>query len=362
MAGGIAHDFKNILTAVIGASDMLLRKSEVGSDANKYGSMIRQSAERGASLAKRLLSYSRKTTEEEKVFDVNDIIIEVTNIAKYTLSNKVELHVNTTKEELNFEGDPVKIQQCLLNLAVNAKDAMDDNGEITFTSYKIQNLNELPQGFEIDDRYEYGKISVSDTGCGMSQETIDKIFEPFFTTKETGKGTGLGLSTTLEIIRSYNGLINVESAIGVGTTFNIYLPLSSKTVTEKEIETSQEDTDVSHSILLVDDEEIILSIAGDMLREFGHKVETCKKGIEALEKMKHNNDFEMIIVDRMMPEIDGVELFYKIKEINEEIAIVMASGNVDEQQIEDLKRDGLFEFISKPYKMNDLHKLISRLD
>ena len=360
LAGGIAHDFKNILTAIIGASEIMMRKSK-DPDALKYGKIIKTSADRGADLAKRLLGYSRKSSEEDILFDINAQLDEVINIAMYTMPQSIELDIELHHEALPFEGDPIKIQQCILNLAVNARDAIGKEGKLSIKSCILEDNTPYLDKFDFDPKKVYTHICVSDTGHGISQENITKIFDPYFTTKEIGKGTGIGLATTISIIKDYKGFINVDSEINVGSTFNILLPLSDKEIVIADESTVEENTS-EMKILLVDDEDIILQIVAEMFSELGHIVKTASSGDEAIEILKTSQTFDYVFIDRRMPKMDGNELFYHIREINEDIKVVMASGNQEDDEIKKMREDGLYDYITKPYKIADIQRFLQQLN
>ena len=362
LAGGIAHDFKNILAGILGASEMLLLHSKKSSKAYNYASMINKSAERGSALAKRILKFSRKDKDEIKLFDINEVVEEVIEIASHTFSKVIEIEKDLVDRPLAFSGDSVRIQQCILNIAVNARDAMEKEktGKLTIETEIIEE-SDLPNKFEAKTNSKYGLVKISDTGIGMDEKTQKKIFEPFFTTKGKEKGTGLGLSTTIKIIEELEGFIDVESELNVGTTFYLYFPLSEEELEQEEKTLSQQVNLEPRNILLVDDENIVLEIAKELLEEIGNTVISANSGKKALEILSENNDIELAIIDRLMPGMDGIELFHEMKKKFPEIKIIISSGLTEDSTIVKLKKEGLSGYITKPYRLEDLIKLLKKV-
>ncbi len=360
LAGGIAHDFKNILAGIIGATDMILFKIEKDSPLYNNAKIIKKSAERGASLAHRLLGYSRREEQINQIFNINDIILEVADITSYTFEKNIDIVTNLAEDFLTFEGDPVKIQQIILNLCVNARDAMPRGGTITIESSIITARAEQIQKFEKMNAGIYNYFKVMDTGTGIPEEIIKEIFSPFFTTKEKGKGTGLGLATTQSIVEGYNGVIVVTSVINVGTTFHIYLPFSNKDLEIERAETTFKKA-TAHNILVVDDEEIVLEIAQEILEELGSTVHACFNGEEALKYLETNSNIQLILADKMMPKMDGITLFKKVRELYPSIRVIISSGFTEDKEIKQLREEGLFGYITKPYHVEDLVNLLNKV-
>ena len=357
LASGIAHDFKNVLAGITGAADMILLKTDETSPINNFAKIIKTSADRGTRLSQRLLGFSRKEDYESQVFDINELLQEIIEIISYTFEKNIELISNLSEEPLFFEGDPVKIQQCLLNLCVNARDAMPMGGKLKIQTMLIRDTNQVKEKWDkIDNRF-YILIVISDTGIGIPDDIQSTIFDPFFTTKEKGKGTGLGLSTTKSIVTDYKGNIFVDSKINEGTSFLLYLPWIEHY--ERKINSQPSITDVnSHSVLLVDDEEIVLDVAKDLLEELGSTVYAVDNGFDALKVIKTHSDIEIALIDRMMPKMDGLTLLKKIKELKPDIKVIIASGFIQESEIKDFKKFGAFDYISKPYRLEELVKIL----
>ncbi|HOE91864.1 MAG TPA: ATP-binding protein, partial [Candidatus Cloacimonadota bacterium] len=365
LATGIAHDFKNILAGITGAADMILMKEKENEGIQKFAQIIKTSADRGTQLSQRLLGYSRKVDSEKQIFNVNDMLNEIIEIVSYTFEKNIEIIKNLSNDILLFEGDPTKVQQCILNLCVNARDVMQKGGQLSIVS-KLAFKSDLDPNRWKELQYEkYIKISIRDTGPGIPKDVIENIFDLFFTTKGKGKGTGLGLSITKRIIDEYNGKIIVESELNKGTTFQILLPAakSEPAIEDKTIiinETQITNVEPLH-IVIVDDEEFVLEIAKELLQELGNTVYTAQSGAEALEIVKSHADIKLALIDRMMPKMDGVELFYKLKELKPDIKVVIASGFKNEEETKLLKNDGLSDYITKPYRIDEISRIISEV-
>ncbi len=357
LASGIAHDFKNILAGIIGASDMLLLKLGDDSPVLNFARIIKSSADRGTRLAQRLLGFTRKEDNDRYSFDLNEILNEIIEIASYTFEKNIDIITTLVKKPLQFDGDPVKIQQCILNLCVNARDAMPKGGTLVITSELIDNRQEIIEDWAEAEKRSYIKLKISDTGTGIPKEILNKIFEPFFTTKEKGKGTGLGLSTTRSIIAEFKGNIIVDSEMNKGTSFTIYLPYSQTAIIHTVPEATNKPIN-KHTILIVDDEEFVLEVAKELLQELGNEVIIASSGKEALNLLNLNPHIDLAILDRMMPKMDGIQLFKEIRTINPELNVVIASGFIQETEIEELQKQGLYDYINKPYRMDDLQRIL----
>lgn len=358
LASGIAHDFKNILASITGAADMILLKENTTTPIYNFANIIKVSADRGTKLSQRLLGFTRKDEYEQQVFNLNDILKEIIEIASYTFEKNIEIQTYLSNDSTSFEGDPVKIQQCILNLCVNARDAMPNGGVLKIQS-SVKNFDEIDHGIKDKlTKYRYNYIVVSDSGCGIDNDLKQRIFEPFFTTKEKGKGTGLGLSTTKSIIDEYNGFIFVDSEIGVGTTFTIILPYTEFQFTNTSL-TSSRTNMKSHEILIVDDEEFVLEVAKELLQELGNTVYTADSGQQAIKLYNENQNISLAIIDRMMPKMDGLQLFNELRNINPDLKIVIASGFKDDKEYQSLKNLGLYDYITKPYRLDDLNRILS---
>ena|GEM_PF-2248167 len=357
LTSGIAHDFKNILTGIVGAVELILLKAEEGSSIKNMAKAIKLSADRAVKLSQRLLGYSRKVEDEIDIFDVNSLMRETLEIVTFTFDKNIEIKLDISSEPLFFEGDSVKIQQCIMNLCVNARDVMPNGGTLSIKTSLLKDFVYTKQIWAQAENINYSFIEITDTGPGIPDHLQEILFEPFFTTKSKGKGTGLGLSTTKTIITDYKGNISVKSKLGVGSSFRILLPWIAQ---EKE-----QDDDISHkvhtkthSILLVDDEEIILDIAKDLLEELGNKVFAVNNGYDALDLIEQNPKITLAIIDRMMPKMDGLTLLKLLKRKKPELIVIVASGFLQDDVIQEFLDNGAEQCIAKPYTLDQLSRIL----
>ena len=360
LAGGVAHDFNNLLMAVQGnASLILLNKDSDHPDYKKIKNIEKQ-VQRGASLTKQLLGFARGGKYEVTPTNLNEIIRASTKMFART---KKEIAINSKYQEKIWavEADQGQIEQVLLNLFVNAWQAMSGGGNLFVeTENLVLNADDV-RSLEIKPG-RYVKISVSDTGVGIDASIRERIFDPFFTTREVGKGTGLGLASSYGIIRNHGGIIDVKSEKGKGSTFDIYLPAAKSKVIDQRSEVSEDIKPGTETILLVDDEEIIIDVSPEMLTELGYEVLTAKSGEKALEQYRINKDkIDLVILDMIMPGMGGGETYDRLKQIDPEITVLLSSGySIDGQATEILKR-GCNGFIQKPFNIEILSKKIREI-
>jgi PAS domain S-box-containing protein len=349
LAGGIAHDFNNNLTAVIGYAYMLKMKIKDDEDLRDYANRILLLSDRAANLTKSLLAFSRKQLMNPMPVDLNEIIKRVDHLLSRIIGEDIKLQVVLLEEDLIVMADSGQIEQVLMNLATNARDAMPKGGLLTIgteTAY-IDHKFIKEHGFGKEGRYAL--ISFADTGIGMDRETREKIFEPFFTTKEVGKGTGLGLSMVYGIIKQHEGYINVYSEPGMGTTFRIYLPLIKAKVEEIKPEVIQPVERGTETILLAEDEIEVKEFTKKMLEEYGYKVITAGSGQKAIDEFKaHKDKIQLVLLDVIMPNKNGKEAYEEIKKIMPDIKVLFMSGYpADIIHKHDIIEKG-FAYIEKP--------------
>jgi two-component system cell cycle sensor histidine kinase/response regulator CckA len=359
LAGGIAHDFNNLLMGIQGNASLVL--CDIDSDHLHYENLrtIEELVQSGAQLTRQLLGFSRRGKYQVKPTDINELIRN--NLEMFARTKK-EITIHTKYQEgiWPVEVDRGQIEQVLLNLFVNAWQAMPGKGElyletenVTLTETYIKPHQVNPGG--------YVKISVADTGVGIDKKTQQRIFDPFFTTKEMGRGTGLGLASSYGIVKNHDGIINVYSEKGKGTTFTIYLPISEKEVRQEKA-LSEEILKGSETVLLVDDEDFILSVGSRVLKKLGYEVLTASSGEAAIDVYKANKDkIDMVILDMIMPEMGGGDTYDRIKEINPAVKALLSSGySIDGQATEILQR-GCHDFIQKPFDMKGLSQKIREI-
>ncbi len=359
LAGGVAHDFNNLLMGIQGNVTLMSMETESNHSHFPILKDIEKQVLNGTKLTRQLLGYARKGKYEIKVLDLNELIRE-TSVTFNRTRKQIIVRSELAPDLLAIEADISQIEQVLLNLYLNASDAMSEGGELTIRSYNLIHEDMTGRPY-MPKKGKYVCLEVTDTGTGMDRETQQRIFEPFFTTKEMGKGTGLGLASVFGIIKGHGGYIDVASEPGRGTTFSIYLPASEKhpdvqVEPDSQIETS------SGTILMVDDEEIILNIGSKILEKFGYRVLKAASGKKALEVYEaEKGGIDLVVLDMIMPEMGGGETFDRIKAIEPHAKVLLLSGySLDGEATEILKR-GCDGFIQKPFKLKDLSLKIKEI-
>jgi len=313
----------------------------------------------GADLTRQLLGFARGGKYEVKPTDMNDLVGKCSEMFSRT-KKEIRICGKYQKDIWTVEVDQGQIEQVLLNLYVNAWQAMPGGGELYLETENVTLEADYVKAFHIEPGY-YVKISVTDNGIGMDEATCRRIFEPFFTTKEVGKGTGLGLASAYGIIKNHKGIIHINSEKGNGTTFSIYLPASGKKLTE-ERELSCEVLKCTETILFVDDEDMISEFAKTILRELGYKVLLARNGKEAIEVYRNNKDqIDVVILDMIMPEMGGDKAYDIMKEVNPDIKVLLSSGYSVEGDAAKILERGCDGFIQKPFNMKQLSKSIREI-
>jgi PAS domain S-box-containing protein len=365
LAGGIAHDFNNILGIILGYASILERQKN---DEQKFIdsiAAINQAVHRGASLVRQILTFARKTDVEFEVINVNDLANELLSMLQQTFPKIITFKIIIEKNIPSIQADRTQIHQALLNLCVNARDAMPDGGSLTIKT-ETMSKKQIQEKFPTADQNAYVCISVTDTGEGMDEATRRRIFDPFFTTKEKGKGTGLGLSVTYGVLQTHNGFINVESELGCGSTFRLYFPVSPEY--EKNIDSQKAggsfEAGGTETILIIEDEELILEMVHFLLEAKGYHVYIAHDGVEAVNIYKeHGQKIDLVLSDMGLPGMTGSEVVKKLREMNPEVKVVLASGYFDPDSKREIFEAGVKEFIQKPYSPDEvLRKLREVLD
>jgi signal transduction histidine kinase/CheY-like chemotaxis protein len=371
LAGGIAHDFNNMLSGIIGNAE-LVYNSTSDSALREYAGDIITIGKRSAELTTQLLAFSRKGQVQNSTVDLHKVLQEIASILRHTISRNITIKTEFEADNFHTRGDPTQIQSALLNLAVNARDAMFQGGVIEFrTRCTMPDVKQWPLcTFELKPE-TYIEITVRDNGIGMSAETLEHIYEPFFTTKSQGEGTGLGLSAVYGTMKSHQGAICVESSPGQGTTFRLYFPLEQKIDTaERESEPLKESSfsggnSIANSqkrILIIDDEEMVAKAAAGHLRKAGFEVILFTDSTECLDFFKDSHPtISLVILDIIMPKMDGKELFYALKAINPDLPVILSSGFSVNGTAQTLLDDGAQLFIPKPFQREDLLHAIDKV-
>lgn len=362
LAGGIAHDLNNILSPVMMAVDMLMMNGP-DDDAKRWLSMIKENAERGADLIKQVLTFARGMDGERVQVRLKHIIKDLVGVLSETVSRSISVKYDVDPELWTISADPTQIHQVLMNVCLNARDAMPSGGTLSIKAENIV-VDENYARMNIDaNQGGHVRITITDTGSGMTKEVLERIFDPFFTTKEFGKGTGLGLATTMTIVKSHGGFINVYSEPRKGTRFDIYFP-SVETPSERDAAPSETEMPAGNGelILVVDDEESIRMAAKATLERFGYQVETAIDGTDALAVYSQSDArIDLVMTDLAMPYMDGTSLIRALKKIDPNIKIAAMSGLLSEGQTVELKELGVEAFLSKPYTAKSLLNLIHGL-
>jgi len=359
LAGGIAHDFNNLLMGIQGNTSLMLLDLDSSHPYYERIETIEKQVRSGASLTSHLLGYARKGKYKVKPLDLNELVEEISNTFDRT-SKEITIHRELAKDLPAVEADKGQIEQVLLNLFINATDAMPGGGDLIL---KTTNVTHEDMKDRLYDPMlgNYVLLTVTDTGVGMDKDTMERVFDPFFTTKERGRGTGLGLASAYGIIKGHGGYIDVDSRKGQGSAFSVYLPASEKKV-ERVVKAVKRLTKGTETVLLVDDEEVIRKVGKELLEALGYRVLLARDGKEAIEVYKKNlKDIDIVLLDMVMPNMGGGEAYDKIKEINPDIKALLSSGfSVDGEATEILDRD-CNGFIQKPFTMKELSKKMRRL-
>jgi PAS domain S-box-containing protein len=347
LAGGIAHDFNNLLTGIQGNVSLVLMNMDSADPHHKRLKKVEKQIETGATLTSRLLGYARKGKYDVKPIDLNELVEETSEAFGMTKKD-ITVHLDLAKDLSVIEADHGQMEQVLLNLFVNAGDAMADGGDLVIKTMNATH-DQMKRRLHNPRGGNYVLLKVTDNGTGMDKATMKRVFDPFFTTKEMGHGTGLGLASAYGIVKGHGGCIEIDSEKGQGTTFSIYLPASGKQV-EGVVKTADEAMKGTETVLLVDDEEGILEVGRDLLKAMGYRVLLARDGKEAVDvyREKHD-DIDVVLLDVVMPNMGGRQTYDRMKEINPEIKVLLSSGySVDGTAHEMLKR-GCNSFIQKPF-------------
>jgi len=359
LAGGIAHDFNNILTGIMGYAELLkMHFPEVDTIEGESAEAILRNAERAADLTRQLLGFARKGKFNPVPLNINKVIKETVRISEKIFEKNIDVIYELDNQAGIIEGDKHQIEQVLTNIFINAKDAMPNGGQLKITTGNVYLDDEFRCMCGHSHPGDYVRIEITDSGIGIPEDIINNIFEPFFTTKGEREGTGLGLAIVYGIIINHHGCITVESTPGEGTKFEIYLPVSKRSVMRKKKET--EIKKGKGLVLVVDDEEDVRKLAGKMLRELGYKVITAEDGDTAVDIYEKNkNQIDLIILDIIMPGKSGVETFYMLKEINPEVKVILSSGYSQEGYASEMLNKEAHGFIQKPYKIGELSETVT---
>ena len=363
LSSGVAHDFNNLLGGIMGHAELLKMHLSEGSDLLRHTTSIISSCVKAADLTKQLLTFARKAPVELQKIDMNTFIKQVVGLMERTIDRRIEIAVNVQKEPAFISGDRNQLENAFLNIAINARDAMPEGGRLSITSETV----DLDEDALANEHFKvvkgpYIRIIVEDTGTGMSKAIKDRIFEPFFTTKEVGKGTGLGLASVYGCVKQHNGYITVDSHLGIGTQFNIYLPEIKST---NKIDGKKEDATLvsgKGALLVVDDEPVFSEVLKEIFGGIGYTVHCCANGAEAVAFYnERNSEIQVVILDMNMPKMNGLHCFRRLKEINANVKVIVSTGYGDNKDRATMQNEGVRTFVQKPYRAAELAKKIAEL-
>jgi len=365
LAGGIAHDFNNVLGVISGYCSMLMDKLESDGTLYPFAANISKSVQRGATLTRQLLAFSRQQVLQPQVIDINAHFKGFQGLLRRVIGEDIELSVITQNADLHIRVDPDQLEQVVMNLVVNARDAMPSGGKLTIETSELSVDEEYCSRNPETKPGDYVTIAISDTGCGMDRETLARVFEPFFTTKEQGKGTGLGLATVYGIVKQSGGNVTVYSELGHGTTFKILMPRSEEKTAQAD--SAQLDTTApsgTEMILLVEDEESLRAVMKSYLQNKGYVVLDAADPTEATEVAgRASQPPDLLITDVVLPQTSGVKLAQRLAQLYPNMKVLYISGYTADAIVHHGARNSDFVFLSKPFSLNTLgRKVRSALD
>lgn len=357
LAGGVAHDFNNLLTGIVGYANLLKLRTNEESPTYEAADVIEKAAERASDLTKQLLGFARQGKLQNSAVDLHAMIGETVALLRRTIDKSINIVQRMDAPDPEVMGDPSQIQLVLLNLAVNARDAMAEGGDLTIETENIM----VDDGAHPDlIPGNYVCLRISDTGEGIPKEIRERIFEPFFTTKSRGEGTGMGLATVYGIAKNHGGLVTVESTPGLGTTFQVLLPVTVESAKLDDRSDSEPPVHGRGKILVVEDEEVVRKLATDILGWLGYETVTACDGVEAVEYYSgHNDDIDLALIDINMPRMGGRECYQRMKEINPALRAVLSTGYSRDGAAQEILDDGIQGFVQKPFQASQLSEAIA---
>jgi CheY-like chemotaxis protein len=357
LAGGIAHDFNNQLAGIMGFAELLL--DSLGDDSlRKYADNILKASRRAAGLTRKLLTFARKSSIVKAPTDIHAVIGEVVALLQHSIDKRIDIALHLDAQPSEIQGDPSQLPNALLNLALNARDAMPQGGLLTLATATVQR-GRRTEDLDLDPG-PYLRITVTDTGVGMDAETRRHLFEPFFTTKGPGEGTGLGLASVYATVRSHGGDLVVESAPGCGTTIQVFLPFGIAAPQIVAVDAAPLRFPASGRILLLDDEELVRDLAAGILRDAGYQVVTGADGEDALRRFGlAQQPFDLVILDLMMPRLGGRDTFAAMRRIDPSVRVLVVSGLPLDGEAQLVLDEGAAGFLSKPFERAELLRKVA---
>jgi signal transduction histidine kinase len=360
LAGGIAHDFNNLLTAMIGFCDLLLLRHRPGDQSFADVMQIRQNANRAASLVRQLLAYSRQQTLQPRVISLSEVLAELAHLLRRLIGGNIDLKLEHGRDTFPVMVDQGQVEQVVINLVVNARDAMPEGGTLTIRTVNSTVSQPMTAVGEMLPAGDYARIDIVDTGIGIPPEIIDRIFEPFFSTKPVGAGTGLGLATVYGIVRQSGGHVTIDSKVGEGTTFSIFLPryaenASPAAARREGVEEAARDLTGAGTVLLVEDEDAVRLFSARALRNKGYKVIEARSGEAALSILGQENEpIDLLITDVVMPEMDGPALVEEVRSRRPDMKVIFISGYAESAFRQQASDGSMLHFLAKPFSLKQL--------
>jgi len=364
LASGVIHDVNNVLSVILGTAEIAnYRYGKLNSSLEKYISTIISVTKRAGISNKRMLALAKGSKNKLVNYSIHDLVDEVVELLEHTIPKKYQIIKELNAKNYNMVGDPALFQNIIINIAFNARDAMINGGKIIFStknitmsSADVANLNSQMKGGE------YILVSIQDTGIGMDEKTKSKIFEPFFTTKGQDKGTGLGLSNVIKNTLDHHGGIEVETELGLGTTFKLYFKIVKESDSSKEKDLKPRLPKGRGNLLIVDDEVELREIFKEMLSDVGYNVITVEDGMEAISYFKdHYKEIDLVVVDMNLPKITGKECFHHLKRLEPDVKVILSTGHSFNDDAEELLGEGVSGFIQKPFEMGHLLEVIDKV-
>ncbi len=361
LAGGVAHDFNNQLAGIMGFAEILKMELADNPDLYSLAENIILGAQRSSDLTSQLLAFARKGKYTSESIDMHELIVEVVTILEHTIDKKIKLATDFQAQHSLIQGDPSQLQNAIMNLALNARDAMPQGGQMKFVTHnhKILPTECAALPFNVTPG-DFISITISDTGTGITEEVQKKMFEPFFTTKDQGKGTGMGLAAVYGTVKNHDGIIRVKSTLGTGTDITILLPLApSQTKPKKTGKKTENERKYIGRILFIDDEPLVQASCKSMLEKLGYYATVFGNGKDAVQFYQKNwKNIDLVLLDMVMPELDGHQVFNQMKKINPKVKVILSSGFSLEGEAHEILKKGVKRFIHKPFRMTELAQVI----
>lgn len=360
LAGGIAHDFNNMLGAIMGWADRGAEETEGDLRLHRYFEKVRHQADRAAALTRQLLAFARRQILEPCNINLNQSVVDTVSLLENLIGKNIEISANLSPDLAVIRADPTQVEQVFMNLCINARDAMPDGGSLRIETANVTLAEALPGSPALAQPGDYVMLSVTDTGTGMDAATLDRIFEPFFTTKELGKGTGLGLATMYGVLRQHGGFVQVESKVGLGSTFRAYLPVSTTVVpTSQRTDDSGPIRGGSETVLIAEDHDALRELAVETLTSFGYNVLEAADGESALRVFQaHSDKIDLLLLDVVLPKLSGPDVYARILVVRPDISVIFATGySADMALLQKAQQRGL-PMLHKPYSPRALARKV----